>query len=281
MSGEIRATRQTVAPARQQQHRRQAPPAAPADRYAPSAPSERFPTRAEMQALVRGPNESQERQILGGSNQPGRLVPLVQGRNGAVMTIHGVNAAPETVNSLAQPGVRNGQEVHTFAYDDRFRRLGDSSQDLAGQLSQWMDRNPGQPLTLRAHSMGSRVTLGALSVLQEQGRLEGRRINLDLVAPPLGGYSAANWARADFTGVLGSMVPVLRPGRDMGTSSGFQEQLESLRLPSNVRTRIFLGGRDQVVDPNLAGFQRIQQNLGAEVIRFPDADHNTILQQVR
>jgi pimeloyl-ACP methyl ester carboxylesterase len=277
---EIRSIRQTVVTPQQQRSRRAPAVQSSADRYTPSAPSERFPTRAEMQALVRGPNEAQEREILGGRNQPGRLVPLMQGRNGAVVTIHGVNSAPEAVNSLAEPGVRSGQEVHTFAYDDRFRRLGDSSRDLAGQLGEWMERNPGKPLTLRAHSMGGRVTLGALGLLQEEGRLEGRRINLDLVAPPLGGYGAANWARADFTGVLGGVVPVLRPGRDMGTSSGFQEQLESLRLPANVRTRIFVGGRDEVVNPNLDGFQRIQQNLRAQVIHLPEADHNTILQQL-
>ncbi len=280
MSPEIRATPRAVAlPQRRNRQHQVAEPVA--DRYTPTVRAERFPTRAEMQALVRGPNEAQERELLGGTNQPGRLIPLVQGRNGAVVTIHGVNAAPGAVDSLAEPGVRTGQEVHTFAYDDRFRRLGDSSRDLAGQLAEWMDRNPGQPLSLRAHSMGGRVTLGALSVLQEQGRLGGRRINLDLVAPPLGGFSAANWARADVTGVLGRVIPVLRPGQDMGTSSGFQEQLEALRLPANVRTRIFVGGRDEVVDPNLAGFQRIQRNLGAELIRLPEADHNTILEQAR
>ena len=281
MSSEIRSIRQPLVPTPHSRPRRQAAPS-PTDQFTPSTPGpERFPTRAEMQALVNGPNEAQEGQLLGGSNQPGRLVPLMQGRNGAVMTIHGVNAAPDAVSSLAEPGVRSGQEVYTFAYDDRFRRLTDSSQDLAGQLAQWMERNPGQPLTLRAHSMGGRVTLGALALLQEQGRLSGRNIQLDLVAPPLGGYGAANWARADFTGALGALIPVLRPGRDMGTGSAFQEQLENLRLPQNVRTRIFLGGRDQVVDSSLPGFQRIQRNLGAQLIRLPEADHNTILQQVR
>ncbi|MBX3172053.1 MAG: hypothetical protein KF760_31895 [Candidatus Eremiobacteraeota bacterium] len=250
------------------------------DTFTPSAPVERFPTRSEMQAVMRGFNEDQERAVLGGSNRPGRLVPLVRGHNGAVMTIHGANAAPETVNSLAEPGLRRGQEVHTFAYDDRFRSLQNSSQDLARELGEWMERNPGQPLTLRAHSMGGRVTLGALALLQEQGRLQGRRLNLDLVAPPLGGYSEANLARLDPTGVAGSLFPMVRPGVDMGTTSEFQRRLENLRLPENVRTRIFLGGRDEVVNPNLSGFRRIQQNLGAEVIRLPEADHESILQQV-
>lgn len=280
MSLEIQSIRPLAAPARQ--HPLRQPVVAPAgDRFTPSVPSERFPTRAEMQALVNGPNEAQERQLLGGTNQPGRLVQLMEGRNGAVITVHGVNAAPDAVNSLAEPGVRTGQEVHTFAYDDRFRSLSDSSQDLARQLRQWMERNPGQPLNLRAHSMGGRITLGALALLQEQGQLLGRPIQLDLVAPPLGGFVAANWARADFTGVLGSLIPVMRPGQDMGTGSGFQERLENLRLPANVRTRIFVGDRDQVVDPNLAGFQRIQRNLRAQLIRLPDADHDSILEQAR
>lgn len=233
-----------------------------------------------MLAAVRGPDETQEQRLVGGSNQPGRLIPLMQGNHGAVMTIHGINASPQNVDALAQPGVQNGREVHTFAYDDRFRRLSDSSADLARELGQWMARNPGQPLTLRAHSMGGRVTLGALALLQDQGQLEGRPVRLDLVAPPLGGYQAANWARADVTGLVGSLVGGMRPGLDMGTDSGFQQRLENLRLPSNVQTRIFVGENDSVVDPTLPGFQRIAQNLRARTFQIPGADHNSIVESV-
>jgi len=233
-----------------------------------------------MLAAVRGPDETYEQRLVGGPNQPGRLIHLMEGRRGAVMTIHGINASPQNVDALAQPGVEGGREVHTFAYDDRFRRLSDSSADLAQHLGQWMERNPGQPLSLRAHSMGGRVTLGALALLQERGQLDGRPIRLDLVAPPLGGYQAANWARADVTGLVGSLVGGMRPGRDMGTDSGFQQRLESLRLPGNVQTRIFVGQNDSIVDPSMPGFQRIAQNLRARTFLIPGADHDSIVGSV-
>ena len=233
-------------------------------------------------AAVRPVDETQERGIVGGINRQGRMVQLTPGqpgqsRNVAVVTVHGINASPDHVAPLAHQAAQNGQEVHTFAYDDQFRRLRNSSADMAHELGTWMDRNPGQPLQIRAHSMGGRVALGALAQLQQEGRLQGRPVNLDLIAPPLGGYHSADWARLDFADALGDSIPGMRPGKDMGTNSDFQLRLENLRLPENVTTRILLGDGDTVVDPNLPGFRRIAQNLRAQTIVVPGADHDSIV----
>lgn len=277
MSLEVSRTRpQPIVPVVRTTVRRQ-PAGQTVDRFQASPSPSGIPTRAQMMAAVRPVDETRESEIVGGNNRPGRLVQLAQGRNGATVTVHGINASPDHVGPLSQQAAQQGREVHTFAYDDRFRRLRDSSADLAQELGTWMDRNPGQPLNLRAHSMGGRVALGALAQLQEEGRLRGRPVHLDLIAPPLGGYQAADWARMDFTDALGASVPGMRPGKDMGTGSDFQQRLENLRLPENVTTRILVGDRDTVVDPNLPGFRRIAQNLRAQLIQVPGADHETIV----
>jgi pimeloyl-ACP methyl ester carboxylesterase len=198
----------------------------------------------------------------------------------ALLTIHGINDAPLSMQALGERGQQNGLEVHTLAYDDRFRRLRDTSGDLAGQLREWIEQNPGRPLHISAHSMGARIALGALSELQQQGQLDGRQLHLDLLGPPLGGFEAADLARLDLTGVLGATIPGLRPGHDMGSTSGFQERLESLRLPPTVSTRIFLGGRDRLVDPNSPGFQTIAANLNAAIVTLPEAAHGNLPEHV-
>lgn len=223
-------------------------------------------------------HEVAEQEILRGSNTPARLVPLAPSIPGApaMVTIHGMNGDPASMQSVAEVGAREGREVHTLAYDDMYRRLTDNSRDLAQGLGQWMDQNPGRPLQLSAYCMGGRIALGALSELQQQGRLENREIQVDLIAPPLGGFDAADLARLDVTGVVGALIPRVRPGYDMGSGSAFQEQLEALNLPPNVRTRIFLGGRDTLIDPQSPGFQRISRNLNASVIQLPEASHGDI-----
>ncbi|MCK6552849.1 hypothetical protein L6R52_43900, partial [Myxococcota bacterium] len=156
------------------------------------------------------------------------------------------------------------------------RRLTDSSIDLATQLRTWLDVNPGAPLAIDAHSMGGRVVLAALDQLAREGRLGARAISLNLIAPPLGGYTAANAARWA-PSFLGGAFDGLRPGIDMGTSSSFQERLEALALPPNVHTTIWVAERDTIVDPSMAGFAQIRARLGAETRVVPGATHDSII----
>lgn len=232
-----------------------------------------------LQEIDRG----QARRRLGGDNRPAQTVQIGAGQPGlaAVFTIHGMNGSPANLQPIAEMAQQEGKEVHALVYDDQFRRLTDTSSELARHLGEWLERNPGRPLHLSAHSMGSRIALGALEQLNRQGRLSGRPIQLDLLAPPLGGFASADLARLDFTGALGSLIPGVRPGHDMGSTSGFQERLESLHLPPNVSTRIFLGGRDRLIDPNTSGFQRIAANLNAAIVHLPEAAHGNLPEYVR
>ncbi|MEW5854488.1 MAG: hypothetical protein AB2A00_37275 [Myxococcota bacterium] len=223
--------------------------------------------------LARTIQESEERAIVGGKNNVGKMVDLGgDPRNGLALTIHGINGAPEDVDALSNHALGQGAQTRTFAYDDNYRRLTDTAADLSGQMAGWLRDNPGKPLTVHAHSMGSRVALAALDDLNRQGLLEGRQVDFNMVAPPLGGYSSADGARMapDF---LGNAIKNLRPSKDMGTSSSFQETLEAARLPPNVNVRVFTAGQDTVVDYSNPHFQTIVDNLRAQVIPLPEADH--------
>ncbi len=220
-------------------------------------------------------SERDEQATIGGANRPGHLVPEVGGEPGAGMrvTIHGINDSPEGVQALTDHAAGTDQAVSSFHYDDQRRRLTDSSQDMARELGTWLDEHPGEPLTIDAHSMGSRVSLQALSQLQREGRLEGHQVELNMVAPPLTGYDRANGA-ANAPDVLNGIAG-LQPGRDMGSESDFQHDLEAIRFDDNVRVRVFTGGRDDIVDSSTPEFREMTRHLGAEVIELPDATHTS------
>ena len=236
-------------------------------------------SRAGTPTVARTISQDQEVELLGGKDRPGRLERIAEGNSGhTVFTVHGINGAPDVVQPLSQRAADQGHEVQTFVYDDQYRRLEDSSRDLADSLRAWMEAHPGEPLEIHAHSMGTRVSLGALDLLNQEGRLTVP-VDLHLVAPPLGGYAAANMARMS-PGFLGSLIAGVRPGVDMGTTSDFQARLEALNLPSNVRTTIYMGTQDTVVDHQMPGFHRISNNLGARLVTVDGADHINVVTRV-
>jgi pimeloyl-ACP methyl ester carboxylesterase len=225
-------------------------------------------------------DESAETAVVGGSNRPGRLVELAPGAAGSprTVTIHGINASPDAVASLSQAARARGEAVATFAWDDRHRRLTDSSRDLAAALADHVRAAPRAPLTVEAHSMGARIAVLALSQLAERGTLEGP-VTLRLIAPPLGGVPSADGARhaPDF---LGDLFGGLRPGMDMGPSSDFQRALERVTLPANVRTVIYLGDRDPLARPDDPRLLAVARRLGAEVVVLEGEDHVSAVERV-
>jgi hypothetical protein len=223
--------------------------------------------------VARSIKEPEEQQILGGKDTVGKMVDLGGNpENGLALTIHGINGAPEDVDALSQHSLDGDVQTRTYAYDDNYRRLKDTASDLSGQLQGWLQENPGKPLTVHAHSMGSRVALAALDDLNKKGLLKGREVEFNMVAPPLGGYASANFAVTAPDFIAGG-IKNLRPSKDMGTNSAFQEKLEAARLPDNVKVRIFTAGHDTVVDYDNPHFKTIVGNLRAPVIALPDADH--------
>ena len=229
---------------------------------------------ANLQAdELRKQNEKAEMDVIGGANRPGQLVDLGGNpKKGTTVTIHGINDNPASTLPLGDAAKAKGQSVQTFAWDDRSRRLGDSANDLAGALRQQLKENPNAPLTVNAYSMGGRIAAVALGRLEQEGALKGRDVRLNLVAPPLQGFSSANWAGAG--AVFSSR---LRSSQDMGTKSGFQKELEAVRLP-NVRVTVMGGGADQtaVVDQD---WQRIARGLagGREPVILQGATHDSAI----
>lgn len=146
---------------------------------------------------------------------------------------------------------------------------------LAGALRPLLDMRPSEPLRVWAHSMGSRIALVALSRLAQDGALEGRRVSLELVAPPLGGYASANLAR--FGADLLGGVKNLRPSFDMGTTSGFQRELDALSLPADLRVRVFLASNDFLVDGRDPRLWRSVARLRAEVVCLPETTHVSVV----
>jgi pimeloyl-ACP methyl ester carboxylesterase len=217
-------------------------------------------------------SEAFEQTVLGGLHA-GRLVTLFQGdpQRPLVITVHGINGSPEDLRPVIDLSMARGKTTLTFAYDDQHRRLTDTTTDLASELAARLARAPLPAIELIAHSMGSRVALAALGRLQRSGALT-MPMWLQLIAPPLGGFDVANFASLA-PAVVGELIPGVEPGKDLGTASAFQAALEALRLPPLVRTTIFLGGADRVVDPTLVGFTRIVEHLAATIVRFPQADH--------
>ena len=209
---------------------------------------------------------------IGGRNQPGRLLSMGGNpRQGTTVTVHGINDNPASVLPLGEDAARSGQAVSTFAWDDRSRRLGDSADDFAREIARTLQENPNAPLTINAYSMGGRVAAVALGRLEQQGLLEGRRVELNLVATPLQGFGSANmaWMGAAFSSGL-------RSARDMGTRSDFQRELEAVRLPS-VNVRVLGGGADETAVVN-DEWRTIARNLsGREPEIMAGATHESAI----
>jgi len=226
--------------------------------------------------LLQKLDETQERSAVASNGGKAKLVDIAKATRAEaphVITVHGINDNPTSVGAFAERAVAHGSGVQTLAYDDNYTRLTDTSEAMSDQLGAWMKKNPGKDLTLNAHSMGGRVALGALANLKEEGLLSDRKIELNLVATPLQGYEAADTARIVPSFIAGGIKNV-NPGKDMGADSDFQERIENVQLPSNVKTRVYVGTDDDIVDSSAPEFKRVTDKLGAEVIRMNGATHN-------
>ena len=226
--------------------------------------------------LRKAPNERAEREILRQNGGKGSLVQLQSGKSGhgTVLTVHGINGSPETVAPLAA-NVPKDKAVMSFAYDDGHSRLGDSSQQMADCLRKWSQQHPGEKLEIRAHCMGARMTVDALRKLSEQGGMP-KNVKLDLIAPAASGFAMANSA-AMVPDPIAKLLPNTAPGKDMGTTSKFQKQLEATHLPAQVKTRIFVGDKDALINPQDARFQTVARNLNAQVRIMKGEDHMSVL----
>jgi hypothetical protein len=193
--------------------------------------------------------------LLGGKNQPGRLIP--QGGDpklGTTITIHGINDSSESVQSLGRKAQQTGEALTTFAWDDKSRRLTDTADDLSNALKTILQAHPNAPITINAHSMGGRMAAVSVGRLEKTGALAGKNLQLNLIAPPLQGVASANmsWMGAD-------IAPSLKSSIDMGTGSKFQKELEGIAL-KNAQAHVY-GAADDLVAPPNEGWQKIATRL--------------------
>ncbi len=198
------------------------------------------------------------------------------------VTVHGINNSPEGVKPLSDRAEKAGDKVKTFLYDDRNARLTKTSQDLANSLEKQLKANPGRPLRIDAHSMGGRVAMKALDILERKGALKGHQVELNLVASPINGLGWVDTVQGLKPPVLGplmgKMIPGDKPGMDMGTSSKFQKDLNDITFGKNVKVRVFTGGNDDVVNRD-ENFEAMCKQLHAERVHFPKADHDTAVDE--
>jgi pimeloyl-ACP methyl ester carboxylesterase len=204
------------------------------------------------------------------------LVDVHTGAADAPTTIfvHGMPGASSSLTGVMQKAIDAGGTVKAFAYDNKYRSLEDSSRDLASSIETWMDDNPGRMLRIDAHSMGGRVTLGALATLQTNGRLTGD-VELNLMASPIAGMKSAIFA------VLApGFIPWVRAIRGISPISKFQGMIDRLELPPNVTVNIFVGDKDDVFEHSTKRYSRLVKQLHATLKVFANATHMSILDEI-
>lgn len=231
-------------------------------------------------------NEDAER---ANTKKAGRLVDYTIGpyshekpNRPMTVTVHGVANSPEGVKALSDRAEKAGDKVKTFMYDDTGAPLAKSSHDLAKSLEKQLKENPDRPLRIDAHSMGGRVALAAVDELNRKGLLKGRKVELNLVASAINGDSrgtaALVAAQSPILGPALGEAPYIKSGQDMSSHSDFQGRLENIKLPPNVKVRVFTGGQDSKVDRD-EKFNAMCKQLNAERVHFPKADHDSAVNE--
>jgi pimeloyl-ACP methyl ester carboxylesterase len=217
-----------------------------------------------------------ERRLLKETNGHGTLVQVHTGDADTPTTIfvHGMPGAASSLTGVIQKAVDAGGTVKAFAYDNKFRSLDDSSRDLASSLGTWMDDNPGRTLRIAAHSVGGRLTLGALAILVKDGRLTGD-VELNLMASPIAGMKSAI-----FSLLAPGFIPWIRPIRGIASVSRLQGVIDRLELPSNVKVNIFVGDRDDVFKHSTKKYRYLVEKLHATLKVFTNATHMSILDEI-
>ena len=237
------------------------------------------------QALAEGQraiviSEPMEQLVMERTGNRGVLMDVASGNpsRGVTVAVHGIRGAPDAMQPILDEAASKGGLVQAFVYDDNHQRLDDVSHDLAGELARVLTSERKGPLEIKAHSMGARVVLGALRELNDQGLLD-HKVHVTLLAPTLEGYRAADFAVLCPT-VLCKSIPGVIPGKDMGRGSDYQQRLEELTLPDTVKTTIYQGEKDPIVEWSAPGFVKIAKNLKADVVYVRDGNHVDVLDSV-
>ena len=219
--------------------------------------------------------EKAERQILKESDGKGQIVRLKEGvkGRGIHLSIHGLGADPAAMAPLTQRAEGRGQTTAAFAYDDFHGDQQQNAQSLASELKGWVAEHPGEKITIDTHSLGGRTILAAFHYLQQTWEMPKTAIQLNMVSPPLAGFGMLNLA-LPLPIPVAKLIPGAAASRDMASGSGAQDRFESVRLPDNVKTTIFYGDNDNLIDYTTKGAQRMAENLKAQVY-YLAGEHKT------
>lgn len=224
--------------------------------------------------------EKVERQILKESDGQGQIVRLNEGipGRGIHLSIHGLGADPAAMAPLTQRAEARGQTTAAFAYDDFHGDQKQNAQSLASELKGWIAEHPGEKITIDTHSLGGRTILAAFHYLQESGDMPTTAIQLNMVSPPLAGFGLLNLA-LPLPIPVAKLIPGAAASRDMASASGAQDLLEEVRLPGNVKTTIFYGDNDGLIDYTSKGAKKMAENLNAQVY-YLAGEHKTTVPTV-
>lgn len=224
--------------------------------------------------------EKAEKKILKETDGQGQIVRLKDGipGRGIHLSIHGLGAHPGDMAPLTNRAEARGQTTATFAYNDFHGDQKQNAQSLASELKGWMAEHPGEKLTVDTHSLGGRTILAAFHYLQETGEMPKTAIQLNMVSPPLAGFGLLNLA-LPLPIPVAKLIPGGAASRDMASGSGAQDLLETVRLPNNVKTTIFYGDNDNLIDYTTKGAQKMADNLNAQVY-YLAGEHTTMVASV-
>lgn len=224
--------------------------------------------------------EKAEKKILKESDGQGQIVRLNEGipGRGIHLSIHGLGAHPGDMAPLTNRAEARGQTTATFAYDDFHGDQKQNAQSLASELKGWIAEHPGEKITIDTHSLGGRTILAAFHYLQGTGEMPKAAIQLNMVSPPLAGFGLLNLA-LPLPIPVAKLIPGGAASRDMASGSGAQDLLETVRLPENVKTTIFYGDNDNLIDYTTKGAQKMAENLNAQVY-YLAGEHTTTVPNV-
>jgi hypothetical protein len=100
-----------------------------------------------------------------------------------------------------------------------------------------------------------------------------------MVAPPLAGFGLFNLCLA-MPPAVARLIPGAAATRDMASLSTAQGQLDDLRLPANVKTSVYYGGDDSLIDYTQPGAARMAGNLQAQVYYLAGKGHYEVAEAV-
>lgn len=221
-------------------------------------------------------DNSRESELVAQSGECGQIVNLAPGKDGhgIHLSIHGLGTSPSAMSALDQKAQESGQATSTFAYDDMHCTQADNGASLAKSLKSLVAQHPGENITIETHSLGGRVALTALDLLNQRGELPAQSIKLAMISPPLAGFGLANIALMAPIGLM-KLIPGAAPTHDMASMSAAQQKLEGMRLPGNVETSVYYGTKDPLIDYTKYEHDDIHRNLNASVYYIAGGEHST------